>query len=79
MEEAKKLRDKQESIKKVGDSLGRWKVFMEHGPDKLPTDESEDYEIDSADDAIVPVELKDDKDAALKIDKLHLEKLEGDL
>jgi hypothetical protein len=52
---------------------------MEHGPDKLPTYESEEYEIDSADDAIVPDELKDDKEAALKIDKLHLDKLEGDL
>jgi hypothetical protein len=54
------LRDKEESIKKTGDSLGRWKIFMEHGPDKLPTDESEDYENDSADDAIVPIELKDE-------------------
>lgn len=41
--EEKIYRDKQENIKKIGDSDGRWKEFMEMGPERLPTDESEDY------------------------------------
>ena len=61
MAEAKLYRDKQETIKRTGDSLGRWKEFMEHGPDRLPTDESEDYDPDSADDAIVPIEMDEEE------------------
>lgn len=38
--------------------MGRWKEFMEHGPDKLDTDESEEYEPDSADEAMIAVEMK---------------------
>lgn len=36
--------------------MGRWKEFMEQGPDRLPTDESEDYEPDSADEALIAIE-----------------------
>ena len=36
---------------------------MEHGPDRLPTDESEDYDPDSADDAIVPIEMYEEEQA----------------
>ena len=55
--EAKEPRDKQDKIKKVGDSMGRWKEFMESGPDRLPTDESEDYDPDSADEILVAREI----------------------
>lgn len=55
--EAKEPRDKQDKIKKVGDSMGRWKEFMESGPDRLPTDESEDYDPDSADEILVAKEI----------------------
>jgi hypothetical protein len=58
--EAKKLRDKQDTIKRTGDSLGRWKEFMERGPDRLPTDESEEYDPDSADEIIVPLEVDEE-------------------
>lgn len=45
--EEKIYRDKQENIKRIGDSVGRWKEFMEMGPEQLPTDESEGYDRDS--------------------------------
>ena len=32
---------------------------MENGPDKLPTDESDEYDPDSADDIFVPVEYSE--------------------
>ena len=34
---------------------------MEHGPDRLPTDESEEYDPDSADEAVVPIEMDEDE------------------
>ena len=38
--------------------MGRWKEFMERGPDRLPTVESEEYEDgDSADEANIASEL----------------------
>jgi hypothetical protein len=40
--------------------MGRWKEFMERGPDRLPTDESEEYSPDSADEIIVPLEVDDE-------------------
>ena len=36
--------------------MGRWKEFMEQGPDRLHTDESYDYDPDSADEALVAIE-----------------------
>ena len=36
---------------------------MECGPDRLPTDESEDYDPDSADEAVVPIEMDEDEEA----------------
>jgi hypothetical protein len=36
---------------------------MEHGPDRLPTDESEDYDPDSADEAVVPIEMDEEEEA----------------
>ena len=42
----------------MGDSMGRWKEFMERGPDRLPTYESEEYEDgDSADEANIASEV----------------------
>lgn len=38
LSEPKGPRDKQDKIKRVGDSMGRWKEFMEFGPDRLRTD-----------------------------------------
>ena len=43
--------------------MGRWKEFMEHGPDRLPTDESEDYDPDSADEVVVPIEMDEEEEA----------------
>ncbi len=40
--------------------MGRWKEFMERGPDRLPTDESDEYNPDSADEIIVPLEVDDE-------------------
>lgn len=37
--------------------MGRWKEFMESGPDRLPTDESEDYDPDSADEILIAKEI----------------------
>jgi hypothetical protein len=37
--------------------MGRWKEFMESGPDRLHTDESEDYDPDSADEILVAKEI----------------------
>jgi len=36
---------------------------MEHGPDRLLTDESEDYDPDSADEAVVPIEMDEEGEA----------------
>ena len=43
--------------------MGRWKEFMERGPDRLPTEESEEYDLDSADEAVVPIEMDEEEEA----------------
>jgi hypothetical protein len=45
---------------------------MEHGPDRLPTDESEQYDPDSADEAVVPIEMDDEEEADFLVNKLLL-------
>lgn len=50
--------------------MGRWKEFMERGPDRLPTDESDEYNPDSADEIIVPLEV-DDEDIQELFEKGH--------
>jgi hypothetical protein len=45
---------------------------MEHGPDRLPTDESEEYDPDSADEAVVPIEMDDEEEADFLVKKLLL-------
>ncbi len=45
---------------------------MEHGPDRLPTDESEDYDPDSADEAVVPIEMDDEEEADFLVHKMLL-------
>ena len=40
--------------------MGRFKEFMEHGPDRLPTEESEEYDPDSADEAVIALEVSQD-------------------
>ena len=49
---------------------------MEHGPDRLPTDESEDYDPDSADEAVIPIEMDDEEEADLLVKKLLLSEKE---
>jgi hypothetical protein len=45
---------------------------MENGPDRLPTDESEEYDPDSADEAVIPIEMDDDEEADFLVGKLLL-------
>lgn len=45
---------------------------MERGPDRLPTDESEDYSPDSADEIIVPLEVDDEDPEELITNKIHV-------
>jgi len=45
---------------------------MEHGPDRLHTDESEEYDVDSADEAVVPIEMDEFEEADLLYKKLLL-------
>lgn len=45
---------------------------MENGPDRLHTDESEEYDPDSADEAVVPIEMDDDEEADFLVGKLLL-------
>jgi hypothetical protein len=43
---------------------------MEHGPDRLPTDESEEYDPDSADEAFVPIEIDEKEEVDLLVHKI---------
>ena len=51
--------------------MARWKEFMERGPDRLPTEESEEYNPDSADEIIVPLEVDDEDIHELISNKIH--------
>jgi hypothetical protein len=52
---------------------------MEHGPDRLPTDESEDYDPDSADEAVVPIEMDEDEEADFLAKNMLLPDKEGQM
>lgn len=52
--------------------MGRWKEFMEQGPDRLPTCESEDYDADSADEALIAVEISQVEEALINDSALKL-------
>ncbi len=50
---------------------------MEKGPDRLPTDESEEYDEDSADEIIVPIETDEQEFADLVAKKLLIKGEDG--
>lgn len=52
--------------------MGRWKEFMEQGPDRLSTCESEDYEADSADEALIAIEISLIEEAKINESALKL-------
>ena len=52
--------------------MGRWKEFMERGPDRLPTDESEEYNPDSADEIIVPLEVDEENLQEMITNKINI-------
>lgn len=56
--------------------MGRWKEFMERGPDRLPTDESEEYDPDSADEIIVPLEVDEENLEEMITNKINI-RVEG--
>ena len=59
--------------------MGRWKEVMEHGPDRLPTDESEEYDPDSADEAVVPIEMDEEEEADFLSKNMLLPDKEGQM
>ena len=56
MHEHKLFREKLDKDKRHGDQLRRWNDQIVNWPENIHTDGSEDFELDDADDDIVPLE-----------------------